>query len=218
MDQELSLEQGLADETEVEVLQVAQPAVDHLRGAARGPLGEVVALDQRHGVAARSGVERHAGAGDPPPITITSNSSAASPRAPGRGRSPPPSLEELDHLVGRGALGHPLLLDRGAQVEQADEALVLGILLPPPGPRGPQHLGRAPVGGEAAGVAGEQDDVCRAGGGVQVLFVLDRIPGERAGADDERRGAVELRGGLGPAASFSRSSARGRSPGSATDW
>ena len=57
LDHQLALEQRLADQAEVEVLQVAQPAVDHLRGAARGADRVVVALDQRDRVAARGGVE-----------------------------------------------------------------------------------------------------------------------------------------------------------------
>ena len=60
LDQQLALEQRLADQAEVEVLQVAEAAVDHLRGAARGALAEVVALEQRDRVAARGRVERHA--------------------------------------------------------------------------------------------------------------------------------------------------------------
>ena len=65
-DVELALEQRLAHEPEVEVLQVAQAAVDELGGARRGPDRVVGALDQRDRVAARSGVERDARAGDPP--------------------------------------------------------------------------------------------------------------------------------------------------------
>ena len=64
LDHQLALEQRLADEAEVEVLQVAQAAVDHLRGAARGADRVVAALEQRHRVAARGGVEGDAGAGD----------------------------------------------------------------------------------------------------------------------------------------------------------
>ena len=64
LDQQRALEQRLADQPEVEVLQVAQAAVDQLRRAAGGARGEVVALHQRDAVAARGGVERHAGAGD----------------------------------------------------------------------------------------------------------------------------------------------------------
>ena len=61
---DLALEQRLADEPEVEVLQVAQTAVDEL-ARARGGAGRVVGLlDQRHRVAARGGVERHARARD----------------------------------------------------------------------------------------------------------------------------------------------------------
>ena len=65
LDHQLALQERLADQAEVEVLQVAKPAVDHLRGAARGAGGVVVALHQRHRVAARGGVQRHPRAGDP---------------------------------------------------------------------------------------------------------------------------------------------------------
>ena len=61
---DLALEQRLADEAEVEVLQVAQAAVDELARARRGAGGVVGLLDQRDRVAARGGVERDAGAGD----------------------------------------------------------------------------------------------------------------------------------------------------------
>ena len=64
-DHQLALEQRLADEPEVEVLQVAQAAVDELGGAARRAGGEVRALDEGHAVATRGGVQRHAGARDP---------------------------------------------------------------------------------------------------------------------------------------------------------
>jgi hypothetical protein len=65
LDHQLALEQRLADQPEVEVLQVAKAAVDELARAAGGPRGVVVALQQRDAVAARGGVERNAGAGDP---------------------------------------------------------------------------------------------------------------------------------------------------------
>ena len=58
-----TLDQRLANERDVEVLQVAQAAVDHLRGAAAGAAGEVVAFDQGDVVAAAGRVERDAGAG-----------------------------------------------------------------------------------------------------------------------------------------------------------
>ena len=63
-DHQLALEQRLAHEPEVEVLQVAQAAVDELARAARGARGVVGALEQRHAVAARGRVERDAGARD----------------------------------------------------------------------------------------------------------------------------------------------------------
>ena len=61
---QLPLQQRLAHEAEVEVLQVAQAAVDHLRGAAGGSAREVVALDEGNREPARRRVERHARAGD----------------------------------------------------------------------------------------------------------------------------------------------------------
>ena len=61
---QLALQQRLADQPEVEVLQVAQAAVDHLRGAAGRALRIVPALEQSDRVAARGGVEGDAGAGD----------------------------------------------------------------------------------------------------------------------------------------------------------
>ena len=63
--EQLALEQGLADQAQVEVLQVAQAAVDELARAAGGAAGIVGLLDERDRVSARGGVERHAGAGDP---------------------------------------------------------------------------------------------------------------------------------------------------------
>src|SRR5215217_8967715 len=101
-------------------------------------------------------------------------------------------IEKLDHLVGGGALGRPLLLNRVAKMKEADEALVLRDADGHLALAGAQHLGRPPVGGQAAGVPREQNDVGGAAGGVQVLLVLDWVARERAGTDDQRRSAVEL--------------------------
>ena len=65
-DHQLALEQRLADEAEIEVLQVAQAPVHELARAARGPARVVVALEQRDAVAARRGVEGDPGTGDAP--------------------------------------------------------------------------------------------------------------------------------------------------------
>ena len=62
---QLALEQRLADQPEVEVLQVAQPAVDELARARRRAARVVALLHQRDRVAAARGVERDPGAGDP---------------------------------------------------------------------------------------------------------------------------------------------------------
>ena len=56
---QLALEQRLAHEAEVEVLQVAQASVHELARAAGGPRGKIRALEQSHAVAARGGVQRH---------------------------------------------------------------------------------------------------------------------------------------------------------------
>jgi hypothetical protein len=61
-----ALEQRLAHEPKVEVLEVAQATVDQLRGAARRAGCEVRLLHERHAVPARGRVECHARAGDPP--------------------------------------------------------------------------------------------------------------------------------------------------------
>ena len=65
LDQQPALEQRLADEPEVEVLEIAQAAVDEFRGAAAGPRRVVGLLHQRDAEPARGGVERDPGAGDP---------------------------------------------------------------------------------------------------------------------------------------------------------
>ena len=59
-----ALQQRLAHQAEVEVLEVAQTAVDQLRRAARGAGGEVRLLHERHAVPARRGVQGNPRAGD----------------------------------------------------------------------------------------------------------------------------------------------------------
>ena len=59
-----ALEQRLAHQPEVEVLEVAKAAMDQLRRAARGAGGEVRLLHERHAVAARRGVQGDPRAGD----------------------------------------------------------------------------------------------------------------------------------------------------------
>src|SRR5664280_3420161 len=59
-----ALQQRLAHESEVEVLQVAQSPVDELARSAGGAGGEVRALQQRDAVAARGRVEGDTRAGD----------------------------------------------------------------------------------------------------------------------------------------------------------
>src|SRR5215212_10549952 len=59
------LQKRRPNQAQVEVLQVPEAPVDHLRGAARGALAEVVALHEGDRIAARGGVEGDPGAGDP---------------------------------------------------------------------------------------------------------------------------------------------------------
>src|SRR3954451_15276983 len=117
----------------------------------------------------------------PPPITTTSKclpaiSSMARARVsikdPGDGTISvhigpfssrrPPSVEVGGGLVGAGALGGRLRLARVAEVEEADEALLLGEVDGGAALGAAEDAGGAPVAGEAVGVGGEQDDV---GGG-----------------------------------------------------
>ena len=56
--------QRLADQAELELLEVAQAAVEHLRRATRRPGRVVARLDQRHPQSAGGGVERRAGPDD----------------------------------------------------------------------------------------------------------------------------------------------------------
>ena len=80
-----------------------------------------------------------------------------------------------------------------AEVDQAYEALALGEPDRRSSGLGTQDLGSTPVAGEPTRVRGQENDVGGAGGGVQVLLVGDRVPGEDAGADHQGRGPVELR-------------------------
>jgi hypothetical protein len=58
------LAQRLVHQPELQLLQVAQAAVDQLRRPAGRAGGDVARLDQRHGQPARRGVERGTGPGD----------------------------------------------------------------------------------------------------------------------------------------------------------
>ena len=155
----------------------------------------VVALDQRDRVAARGGVERDAGAGDAAADHDDVEAVARrSPRA--RRRAASISRGSVDRPASaRRALGRraaPGPAGRGGAGRRSARRPGRPTAARPSG--GAQDLRGAPVAGEPAAVGGEQDDVGGDGGGVQVLLVLDLgSPVERAGADDEGRGAVELR-------------------------
>lgn len=57
---EFPLTQGFADQTELQLLQIAQAAMEHLRRAARSSRGDIARLDERDAQAAGGGVERSA--------------------------------------------------------------------------------------------------------------------------------------------------------------
>ena len=66
VEQQAALAQRLADEPELELLEIAQAAVDQLARPARRARGEVALLDERDPQPARSRVERRAAADDAP--------------------------------------------------------------------------------------------------------------------------------------------------------
>lgn len=68
----------LTHQPELQLLEVAQPAVEHLRGAARRAGGQVPRLDQRHLEPTGGSIQSASGAHYPPPITTTSNCSVPS--------------------------------------------------------------------------------------------------------------------------------------------
>ena len=75
---QLALVQRLADQTELQLLEVAQAAVEHLRRPARGARREVAGLDQGHLQPAGRRVQRAPAPTTPPPMTTTSNCSLPS--------------------------------------------------------------------------------------------------------------------------------------------
>src|SRR5690606_17497515 len=62
---QLSFPQRLADQTEIELFQVPQPAVEQLRRPRRGPRREITRLYQRHPQSTSRRVERRTGTGHP---------------------------------------------------------------------------------------------------------------------------------------------------------
>ena len=62
--QDLALDQRLADQPELVIFEIAQAAMDQLAAARRGALGEIVLLAQQHLEAAAGGVAGDAGAVD----------------------------------------------------------------------------------------------------------------------------------------------------------
>ncbi len=64
--QDAALDERLAHLPDLALLQVADPAVDELRGGGRGGAAEVAAFDERDRETAQRRVPRGEGAGDPP--------------------------------------------------------------------------------------------------------------------------------------------------------
>ena len=143
------------------------------------PIGIVAALEQGDRVAAGGGVEGDPGAGDPAADHDDLEAlRRRSPRSLGPRDHPTAGRralrKKLGHLVDRRPLRRCFFLARRPEMEEADEALAAAEPDGAPPRLAPQHLGRPPVAGEAAGVGGEQDDVGGDRGRVQVLLVLDR--------------------------------------------
>src|SRR5258708_2739872 len=103
-------------------------------------------------------------------MTTTSNGSALSAsRALERASI---SIQVGDDRTHGGPLGGLLRLHGEAEVEEAHEALVVAKPHRFAASGRAHHGRRAPVPGEPPSVCGEQDDVCRAGGRMEVLLVL----------------------------------------------
>jgi hypothetical protein len=67
LERALPLVERFVDQTELALLEVAEPAVDELRALRTGPRGEVAAFHQRGAESPGRGVERDAGTGDATP-------------------------------------------------------------------------------------------------------------------------------------------------------
>jgi len=66
-EEEATFVECFSHQSEVELLEVSEPAVDELRGAARGPGCDVALLQQGYFQAARGGVQRSSGPCDTGP-------------------------------------------------------------------------------------------------------------------------------------------------------
>src|SRR5581483_10322074 len=109
-------------------------------------------------------------------------------------RKAPERLRKELHVGRRiGSLARGRLAHRRAEVEQPEHALsrVDPDDLAPP--RGAEQRRRPPVGREPALRRGEQDEHDRGGRRAEVLLVLDELPRQGGGRDDERRRPLELR-------------------------
>ena len=127
-----------------------------------------------------------------------------------RRRASSASVQEADHVARGRALGRALLLARRAEVQQADDVLVVVDAQRGAALGGAQDGRRAPVARQPAAVRAEQDDVGGAGRGA--AGPPRRPPGRRC-ARAETATSVGARSSLAaasaPAASLSRASAAG---------
>ena len=194
VDHQLALEQCLAHKAEVEVLEVAQPAVHELGRAAGGARGVVGLLHEGDRVPARRRVERHARAGDP---AADHHDVELVALQCGEGVGAWDHERYVTKSVDGRRSGGSFSPMRAPEMDEPHEQLVLPHSHRGGAVGGPQDARRAPVAGQAAGVRGQQEDVDGAGGRAQVLLVLDRVARELDRRADERGRAVELRGGVG---------------------
>ena len=214
LDQDRALEQGLADQAEIEVLEVAKAAVHELRRAARCARREVLALDQSDAVAAGRRVEGDAGAGDPSAdhdqVVLVLGERLERVLAADHGRYVTNSAGS--GRAGGGCscrLGPRWIRPRKRSFSSSPTAAQPTAVRRTPG--------RAPVIREAALVSTQQHDVDRARRSAEVLLVLLGVAGLDHAGDHQRGRAVQLAGRLPVRALLQpRRAPPGRGPGTAT--
>src|SRR5450755_2576785 len=97
-----------------------------------------------------------------------------------------------DDGAGGAPLGWLLVLAGPAEVDQRHEPLPGGDAQGGHARSAPKHPRRAPVAGQSARVGGQQHHVGRAGGGAEILLVLNRVTRAEDRRRDQRWGPVEL--------------------------
>jgi hypothetical protein len=102
--QQSALGQRLVHQMQLELLQIAQTAVDQLAGPAGGAGGEVTGLDQGHLEAPGRGVDRSAGTGD---ATTDHQDVELLVTQPPQVGGAPDRREPAGRIAGDGGITHP---------------------------------------------------------------------------------------------------------------